>query len=1220
MKKILIILFFLPLLLISQTSMNMNLLGTYNYSSEGSDIWGWYDPTSNQEYALVTLTNGLSCVNVTNPSQPQQEFFINDISSPWRDVKTWGNYAYVTTEANAGLLIVDLSDMSGNTYTHVTQFNGPGGSTSFTSAHNIYIDENGIAYIFGAAGSGNQSNGAIFLDVGSNATNPVYLGEWSDQYIHDAMVRGDTMWAGCIYSGKLYAVDVSNKSNPVTLGSKSTPNNFTHNAWVSDDGDYVFTTDETSDAYLAAYNVTNLNNIYEVDRIQSNPGSNSIPHNTFVDGNFLITSYYRDGTTVHDITFPDNMIQVAYYDSYSGSGNGFDGCWGTYPYLPSGNIISSDINSGPGGNGRLLVYGRNFQQACYLSGTVTNANTGFAVNGATVQILSSTNSTTTNLLGNYNVGTLNSGNYQVLFSATGYTPITLSATLSNGVITVLDAALTPGSGLPGCTDPAAVNYDPNATVDDGSCIFCTGSWVTLNMFDTYGDGWNGNEWSATSTTSGTTIGPFTLSSGSSGDLSFCLPDDCYDIICDYGSWDSEVSWTITDISGNVLLSGGAPYNSQDDFGSGGCISLTYGCTDPSATNYDPSAQIDDGSCTYPCNTTPYCEDFDDGLPSYWSNNGWTLNANGTPSNNTGPSYGVGGGGNYMYYEVSGSPQNPVSLSVCLDISNLTSPTLAFYYHMNGSAVGTLDVLANSSNIWSISGSQGNQWNYIQIDLSAYTGNSSVNIEFIGNYGGSWQGDIAIDEVCVEGSSIIYGCIDPTATNYNPNANTDDGSCIYCVYGCTDATALNYDPNATCDDGSCVPYEYGCTDPLAINYNSTATADDGSCLYPGCTDPNANNYDPNANFDDGSCNYDIYGCTNPSAANYNPNATIDDGSCLYCIGCTGCTDPLAINYDPNAIYDDGSCIYCLGDQITGLFVTDIIDDRCVLNFDNMNTYDANGNQICRVDQIRIRYRETGTTAWGQKNIASPTGYNSSGVCNSTQKTNKNLYGLTLDTEYEWQVKVWYCSGQTTGWAQGPNFTTAPECPNGGNFIAYGVNPTKARFTWNNSNGAYEFLRIKIRVDSISNPVLSDFIQVGGAGVPYGTYIKDKNGLTPGETYRGQGRTWCNPNGGAYNSLGWGSFGTWTQPTNRILLGESIDNLDIYPNPSKDVFHISFTSDDVQDLRVRVFNTIGEEIIKEDLNQYIGEYTKKIDLEDYSQGVYFLEIETQDGVINKKLILQ
>ena len=233
---------------------------------------------------------------------------------------------------------------------------------------------------------------------------------------------------------------------------------------------------------------------------------------------------------------------------------------------------------------------------------------------------------------------------------------------------------------------------------------------------------------------------------------------------------------------------------------------------------------------------------------------------------------------------------------------------------------------------------------------------------------------------------------------------------------------------------------------------------------------------------------------------------------------------------------------------------------------------------------------------------------------------NIFGLTLDTEYEWEVKVWYCSGQTTGWAPGPNFTTAPECPNGGNFYAYGVNPTKARFTWDDSNGPYEFLRIKIRVDSISNPTVSDFIQVGGVGVTYGTFQKDKNGLTPGETYRGQGRTWCDPNGGAYNSLGWGSFGVWTMPTNRIEGGESIANLDVYPNPSRDVFNISFTSETIQDLQVRVLNIVGEEIIVESLQQFIGEYTKQIDLQDNAKGIYFLEIETNQGIINKKLALQ
>ena len=82
----------------------------------------------------------------------------------------------------------------------------------------------------------------------------------------------------------------------------------------------------------------------------------------------------------------------------------------------------------------------------------------------------------------------------------------------------------------------------------------------------------------------------------------------------------------------------------------------------------------------------------------------------------------------------------------------------------------------------------------------------------------------------------------------------------------------------------------------------------------------------------------------------------------------------------------------------------------------------------------------------------------------------------------------------------------------------------------------------------------------------------------------------------------------------------NTIDIYPNPSRDVFNISFTSETVQDLKVRILNVVGEVIISEDLDQFIGEYTKQINLHENAKGIYFLEIETNDGVVNKKLILQ
>jgi len=150
MKKILLVLL-LPVLSYSQDSLNMSLLGSYDYpTTQGNDIWGWVDSISN-EYAIVGLRNGVSVVDVTNPTAPVEKFFIADIYSIWRDVKTWSHYAYVTTESDAGLLIIDLNDMSGNSYWHVKDFYNSTDTLHFEAAHDLFIDENGIIYIFGAS-------------------------------------------------------------------------------------------------------------------------------------------------------------------------------------------------------------------------------------------------------------------------------------------------------------------------------------------------------------------------------------------------------------------------------------------------------------------------------------------------------------------------------------------------------------------------------------------------------------------------------------------------------------------------------------------------------------------------------------------------------------------------------------------------------------------------------------------------------------------------------------------------------------------------------------------------------------------------------------------------------------------------------------------------------------------------------------------------------------
>ena len=104
---------------------------------------------------------------------------------------------------------------------------------------------------------------------------------------------------------------------------------------------------------------------------------------------------------------------------------------------------------------------------------------------------------------------------------------------------------------------------------------------------------------------------------------------------------------------------------------------------------------------------------------------------------------------------------------------------------------------------------------------------------------------------------IDGCTDPSAINYNADADNNDGTCLYYIYGCTDPAAYNFNPQANTNNGSCLYYIYGCTDPLALNFNPLATTNDGSCLYGiyGCTDPAANNFDPQANLEQiNACQY------------------------------------------------------------------------------------------------------------------------------------------------------------------------------------------------------------------------------------------------------------------------------------------------------------------------------------------------------------------------------
>jgi len=265
--------------------------------------------------------------------------------------------------------------------------------------------------------------------------------------------------------------------------------------------------------------------------------------------------------------------------------------------------------------------------------------------------------------------------------------------------------------------------------------------------------------------------------------------------------------------------------------------------------------------------------------------------------------------------------------------------------------------------------------------------------------------------------------------------------------------------------------------------------------------------------------------------------------------------------------------------------------------------------------RVQYRVQGTTQWSTKTALG------SGLCNfGLTTTSKRLWNLTPSTVYQYRAKAWYCSSSASTWSSISTFTTLDPCPNVLNFAVSTPTNTRATFTWTAPSAPYSFVRIKLRVDSVG----ASWLTAGGFGVMYPALTRNKNGLTAGQSYRASSRTWCDPLGGPYKALTWSSFIYWTQPGTLIRVEDennaAITNLEVYPNPSRDIFNVSFVSDEVQNLDISITNVVGEAIYTADLDQFVGQFTKEVSLATYPKGVYFLQITTDKGVITKKLTLQ
>ncbi len=435
-KIIILLLLSLPVVEAQSPPLNCSELGQLSYPVRLSGVWGYTDQ-NNKEYALVGAYNGVSIVDISNPSAPVEVNFINGANTIWREIKTWNNYMYVVSEqVNEGLLIVDLNTVgspSGLSYQY--KFLTVGNDT-IKNSHTLFIDNSGKLFLSGS----NLFNGApIIFDLNSNPETPQYLGRVGTYYAHDLFARNDTVWAANINDGFFSVFDIQNPSSAILLGTQQTGSAFTHNVWLSDNSEILFTTDERNGAYVEAYNVSDLSDVSLLDKWRVNNENLPVPHNVNVLNDYLITAYYTEGVTVLDAKDPSNIVQIAGFDTYPPIGTGFAGCWGVYPYFNSGLIVASDINTG------LHILQPNFRRASRLRGVVTDFNSGQPLFDVRVEITGLDQLRYSLLDGTYKTGRHNSGNYSVSFRKEGYVPQVFNVNFIEDSTLILNVSLIPAA-------------------------------------------------------------------------------------------------------------------------------------------------------------------------------------------------------------------------------------------------------------------------------------------------------------------------------------------------------------------------------------------------------------------------------------------------------------------------------------------------------------------------------------------------------------------------------------------------------------------------------------------------------------------------------------------------------------------------------------------------------------------------------------------------------
>ncbi len=329
-------------------------------AERGNDCWGWTDPVTGNEYALMGLNNGTAFIDITNPEAPVYlgKMRTETVSSSWRDVKVYKDHAYVVSEAiDHGMQVFDLTQLR-DVANPPKNFDPDVVYSAFGNAHNIVINEDtGFAY---AVGTSTFGGGPHFINI-QDPSNPVAAGGYSlGDYSHDAQVvtykgpdaehQGKEILIGS-NADKIVIVDITDKANPTEIATITYPQTgYTHQGWFTEDQRYFILGDELDELQFGVNSRTLVFDFSDLETpvlfSEYLGATAAVDHNGYVLGNLYYLANYTAGLHILNIT-EGVLNETAFFDTFpSNNSASFNGAWSVFPYFESGHVIISDIDTG----------------------------------------------------------------------------------------------------------------------------------------------------------------------------------------------------------------------------------------------------------------------------------------------------------------------------------------------------------------------------------------------------------------------------------------------------------------------------------------------------------------------------------------------------------------------------------------------------------------------------------------------------------------------------------------------------------------------------------------------------------------------------------------------------------------------------------------------------------------------------------------------------------